>query len=143
VQSFLPYPWPGLEDITGFHEGMADSLAAVFFQTHCIGKDFYGAHTGCVRDLNDLYVYPVDSNSSHTRGRALSGAFWDLNLLLLEKYNSANIVRNKMRLLMGTFLAIAPQGLDSTVLQRVLVAERATFGTDFNEINQAFNRHGF
>ncbi|HEY3245693.1 MAG TPA: hypothetical protein VGM03_20300 [Phycisphaerae bacterium] len=66
-----------------YHEGMADLNAALYLNQSCVGADFFGPATGCLRDVqNDVVMYPAYHSDPHIRGLALAGAFWQTKLLL-------------------------------------------------------------
>ncbi len=85
LRNLVPEP----NDFPGFHEGVADTLSILSLDTHCAGLDFAGNGTGCFRDYSqNFYRWPVQNSSSHIRGMALAGAFWDLQVALKGMYNN-------------------------------------------------------
>lgn len=65
-----------------YHEGMADATSALLADTPCLGEDFRGQGTGCLRNAINSVVYPC-SGGVHLCGQVISGAFW-LTLLELD-----------------------------------------------------------
>ncbi|PIR22405.1 MAG: hypothetical protein COV44_08325 [Deltaproteobacteria bacterium CG11_big_fil_rev_8_21_14_0_20_45_16] len=81
-----------IEDFFGFHEGVADTVAALSFDTYCMGLDFDGDGAGCYRDYSNLpyerpYVWPAGMEyGPHQRGMPLAASFWELRMALGGKY---------------------------------------------------------
>jgi hypothetical protein len=65
-----------------YHEGMADVTAALLADTPCLGQDFRGQGTGCLRNAINGVMHPC-SGEVHLCGQVISGAFW-LTLLELD-----------------------------------------------------------
>lgn len=76
------------EDYYGFHEGVADALSILSLDTSCVGLDFFGSGSGCVRDVESTsVVWPVLHGSAHERGLVIPAAFWHLRNLLVDRYD--------------------------------------------------------
>lgn len=77
---------PGGPDSGDYHEGMSDVLSAVMLNSACIGHDFFGQGSGCLRNVDTQnYSYPC-SGGAHTCGLVIGGAYWDMrtNLIAVE-----------------------------------------------------------
>jgi hypothetical protein len=58
-----------------FHEGMADVNAAFLLNDPCLGRDFLGAGSGCLRNTYNGVTHPC-GGEVHLCGQVISGAFW-------------------------------------------------------------------
>ena len=58
-----------------YHEGMADVNASMLANSSCLGLDFFGQGTGCLRSTYNSVNYPC-SGEVHLCGQVISGAFW-------------------------------------------------------------------
>lgn len=58
-----------------YHEGVADVTASLASNSPCLGNDFRGQGTGCLRSTYNSVVHPC-SGESHLCGQVISGAFW-------------------------------------------------------------------
>lgn len=150
LQDFQPYPvCPGngpceFLDFEGYTEGIADAFSSLVLEDNCIGKDLYGKGKGCLRNVDEDWVYPInDSLGPHERGRPLSGSFWDLRKLLIEEYGEeyANEV------LKNLFLYTVKdnhKGLHKELTGFVLRADEFHYDSKHSEhIIDAFTKHGF
>lgn len=78
----------GGPDSGDYHEGMSDVLSAVYLNSACIGHDFFGQGSGCLRNVDTQnYSYPC-SGGSHTCGLVIGGAFWDMRSGLIASEGS-------------------------------------------------------
>ncbi len=77
---------PGGPDTGDYHEGMADVLSTLLADDPCLGHDFFGQNSGCLRNVQTAtQTYPC-SGGSHTCGQVIGRAFWDMrtNLIATE-----------------------------------------------------------
>lgn len=58
-----------------YHEGMADVTTAFKADDPCLGRDFRGQDTGCLRNAYNTVSHPC-AGASHLCGQVISGAFW-------------------------------------------------------------------
>jgi hypothetical protein len=58
-----------------YHEGIADVTASLAANDPCLGRDFSGQGTGCLRNTYNSVVHPC-GGGSHLCGQVISGAFW-------------------------------------------------------------------
>ena len=58
-----------------YHEGMADVTSAFLANDPCLGRDFLGQDSGCLRNAYNSVVHPCGAEA-HTCGQVISGAFW-------------------------------------------------------------------
>ncbi len=58
-----------------YHEGMADVTAAFLANDPCLGRDFFGQDTGCLRSTYNTVSHPC-GGEVHLCGQVISGAFW-------------------------------------------------------------------
>lgn len=67
----MGHPFP-----TGdYHEGIADVTSAFMLNDPCLGRDFSGQGTGCLRNTYNNVTHPC-GGESHLCGQVISGAFW-------------------------------------------------------------------
>jgi len=134
-------------DPIDYHEGMADLLAALLNDDPCVGPDFYGQGTGCLRDLaTSNRVYPDNDPDEHIRGLVVAGAFWDLREELTATEGSAGALLLTRELYIGQIFAgthvVSPQ-ITVDVLTLDDDDANLTNGTPhYFEICAAFNAHG-
>lgn len=68
-----------------YHEGIADTQAAFLLNSPCMADGFFGLDQGCLRNIDEPdFIFPVPSNSVHTRGLAIAGSFWDMRTELVD-----------------------------------------------------------
>ena len=73
---------PGSPDDGDYHEGMSDTLAQFVENSPCVGPDFSGQNTGCLRNTDTSnQQYPCTAEE-HTCGLVIGGAFWDMRTAL-------------------------------------------------------------
>lgn len=70
-----------------YHEGIADVTAAFLTVDPCLGIEFRGAGTGCIRNSVNNRTYPC-SGDAHYCGQVISGAFWQTWLEMRNRYAS-------------------------------------------------------
>ncbi|OYT74626.1 MAG: hypothetical protein CFK49_07475 [Armatimonadetes bacterium JP3_11] len=70
-----------------YHEGMADVTAAFLTVDPCLGLEFRGVGTGCLRNAVNNRLYPC-SGGVHYCGQVISGAFWQTWLEMRNRYAS-------------------------------------------------------
>ncbi len=68
-----------------YHEGIADVTAAFLTDDPCLGIEFRGVGTGCIRNAVNDRMYPC-SGGVHYCGQVISGAFWQTLLELRQRY---------------------------------------------------------
>ena len=143
-----PTAWAEGVDIAGFHEGVSDTLAALSMDTPCMGKGFF-APGECGRRIDEPDVgYPLDMleyPDAHHRGKALSGAFWDLRTLLVDLYGETE----GREVAKDLFLhAVYRAGIAGTGLSYHLVEHAVDVDYELHQgdhealILDAFGRHG-
>lgn len=129
-----------LEDYKGYQEGVADTVAALSLDDSCVGIDLFGNDTGCLRDVEEDFVYPVLGNS-HDRGRVLSGAFWDLQKALIDKYGRSG--SEMADILFIQSIITNEFGLSPEIRQKVIQRDIVNYdGADIDLINSVFEAHG-
>ncbi len=70
-----------------YHEGIADVTAAFLTVDPCLGVEFRGVGTGCIRNSVNDRLYPC-SGGVHFCGQVISGAFWQTWLEMRTRYAS-------------------------------------------------------
>lgn len=70
-----------------YHEGIADVTAAFLTVDPCLGIEFQGVGTGCIRNAVNNRLYPC-SGGVHFCGQVISGAFWQTWLEMRSRYAS-------------------------------------------------------
>ena len=58
-----------------YHEGVADVTASLLSNDPCLGRDFSGQGTGCLRNAINSVSHPC-GGEAHLCGQVISGAFW-------------------------------------------------------------------
>jgi len=74
--------WPAYPD---YHEGMADAASAMTANNSCIGEDFFGPNTGCLRNGDTANRQYPCGGGGHFCGEVISGCTWHT----LEALNDA------------------------------------------------------
>jgi hypothetical protein len=70
-----------------YHEGIADVTAAFLTVDPCLGIEFQGVGTGCIRNSVNNRLHPC-SGGVHFCGQVISGAFWQTWLEMRNRYAS-------------------------------------------------------
>jgi hypothetical protein len=70
-----------------YHEGIADVTAAFLTVDPCLGIEFQGVGTGCIRNAVNNRLHPC-SGGVHFCGQVISGAFWQTWLEMRNRYAS-------------------------------------------------------
>lgn len=70
-----------------YHEGIADVTAAFLTVDPCLGIEFRGVGTGCIRNSVNDRLHPC-SGGVHFCGQVISGAFWQTWLEMRNRYAS-------------------------------------------------------
>lgn len=71
-----------------FSEGLADVVAAYFNGDSAIAPYFVFDDPNPIRNIVSDRSYPRDTGQMHFEGGIISGSFWDLRQLLIERYGS-------------------------------------------------------
>jgi hypothetical protein len=137
---------PGGPDAGDYHEGMSDALATLYADSHCLGPDFEGQDTGCLRDVDSPNVTYPCSGGVHACGRVIAGAFWDLRVGLGAVMGSAPALQLTRDFYMGQELTGNHQ-INPSVTVDVLTLDDDNGdiydGTPHHsQIAAAFNAHG-
>jgi hypothetical protein len=69
-----------------YHEGMADVTAAFLTADPCLGLEFRGIGTGCIRNAVNSVRYPCSGEVQYC-GQVISGAFWQTYLSMRQRYS--------------------------------------------------------
>lgn len=130
-----------------YHEGMADTVSSLFVNDPCVGADFRGVDTGCLRNVDEPdFVFPVGSGSVHIDGLAIAGSFWDLRTELINSLGEDEGLQ-LVRELMFNQILIGPPLLGPGIANAVLTLDDDDDdifnGTPhYVQIQSAFERHG-
>lgn len=74
---------PGGPDSGDYHEGMSDVVATLIENSPCLGPDFEGQGSGCLRNVDTSNLNYPCSGEGHTCGLVIGGAFWDMRTALI------------------------------------------------------------
>ncbi len=136
-----------------YHEGVADAIAALLVDDPCVGPDFFGEDTGCLRHADEPdFIAPVGHPDTHCSGLAIAGAYWDLRTELIDRLGIDEGMALALRLMYNQILA-GPGllctgnnncgGITVTVLTLDDDDDDIFNGTpNFVAIQRAFSRHG-
>ncbi|GEM_PF-3952238 len=143
LHSFLGWPAPPqTKNPYDYHEAIADTLSAFSLNTSCMGLNFLSPNAGCTRDIEDDYVYPVNSTQAHIRGMPLSGAFWDLRKELIKIYGEEKGSDIASTLLLNS-IKFSKTGLQPEFTKDLISVDKRTYNGRHEEIiKTAFGRHG-
>ncbi len=109
-----------------YHEGIADVTAAFLTADPCLGIDFRGAGTGCLRNAVNNRQYPcnVSSLGVHACGQVISGAFWQTYLEMRQRYASnPQFALDHMRQLYLNSILLRPSGISPQITIDVLTLD--------------------
>jgi len=109
-----------------YHEGIADVTAAFLTADPCLGIDFRGAGTGCIRNAVNSRQYPcnVGSLGVHACGQVISGAFWQTYLEMRQRYASnPQFALDHMRQLYLNSILLRPSGISPQITIDVLTLD--------------------
>lgn len=104
-----------------YHEGMADVTAALLGDSPCLGEDFLGQGSGCLRNAYNSVVYPC-SGEVHLCGQVISGAFW-LTLDELNLTEGHTVGMNLVRSWYLNSILLRPTGITPEVTIDVLTLD--------------------
>ncbi len=130
-----------------YHEGIADAISTLFVNDPCLGDEFRGVDTGCLRNVDEPdFVFPVGSGSVHIDGLAIAGSFWDLRTELIDALGDEAGLALARELLFNQVL-VGPAFLGPNVTITVLTLDDNDDdifnGTPhYPQIQRAFERHG-
>ena len=110
-----------------YHEGMADATSALLLDDPCLGLDFSGLGTGCLRNAVNVVQYPC-TGEAHSCGRVISGAFWDTKVAFQRDFGPQEI--EVIRELWLASILLRPTRIDPGITVDVL-----TLDDDDNNIN--------
>ena len=128
-----------------YHEGIADVTASLLANTPCLGQDFRGQGTGCLRNAINGVNHPC-GGEVHLCGQVISGAFW-LTKLELELTMGAGPALSHIRSLYLNSILLHPSDINPGVTIDVLTLDDID-GNIFNgtphytEIATGFNAKG-
>lgn len=84
--------WPAYPD---YHEGMADAAAALTGNNPCVGEDFFGQNTGCLRNGDTANRQYPCGGEGHFCGEVISGCTWHtLEALNLDGFDGLTLTRD-------------------------------------------------
>ncbi|MCS7066024.1 MAG: hypothetical protein NZL85_07100 [Fimbriimonadales bacterium] len=129
-----------------YHEGMADTTAALLTADPCLAIEFRGMGTGCLRNAVNNVTHPC-SGGSHYCGQVLSGAFWQTYLAMRQRYSSnPAFALQKVREWYLNSILLRPSGISPQITIDVLTLDDDD-GDIYNgtphyfQINEGFSRH--
>lgn len=129
-----------------YHEGIADVTAAFMTDDPCLGLEFRGVGTGCLRNAVNNVTYPC-SGGVHYCGQVISGAFWQTLLELRQRYGgNRQQALNIARSLYLNSILLRPTGISPQITIDVLTLDD-TDGNIYNgtphyqQIATGFARH--
>ncbi len=81
---------PGGPDNSDYHEGMSDVVSTLIENSPCLGPDFMGQGSGCLRNVDTQnYNYPC-TGEGHTCGLVIGGSYWDMRTALISSDGPTN-----------------------------------------------------
>lgn len=129
-----------------YHEGIADVTAAFLTNDPCLGRDFRGQGTGCLRNAINTTQYPC-SGGVHACGQVISGAFWRTLDAMKQRYsNDHAFALQKAREWYLNGILLRPSGINPGITIDVLTMDDDDSdiynGTPhYQQINQGFSAH--
>ncbi|MFQ3611938.1 MAG: PepSY domain-containing protein [Fimbriimonadales bacterium] len=106
-----------------YHEGISDVTAAFLTDDPCLGIEFQGAGTGCIRNSVNSRLHPC-SGAVHTCGQVISGAFWQTLLELRQRYGgNRQQALNVARPLYLNSILLRPTGISPQITIDVLTLD--------------------
>ncbi|GIV10940.1 MAG: hypothetical protein KatS3mg020_0431 [Fimbriimonadales bacterium] len=109
-----------------YHEGIADVTAAFLTVDPCLGVEFRGVGTGCLRNCVNSRQHPCSSQSLgvHACGQVISGAFWQTWLEMRNRYaNNPQFALDRVREWYLNSILIRPTGITPQVTIDVLTLD--------------------
>ncbi len=95
---------PGGPDTSDYHEGMSDVLSTLLQNDPCLGHDFFGQGTGCLRNVQTTTQQYPCSGGGHTCGQVIAGGFWDVRSNLINSLGATAGLARARELYMGQIL---------------------------------------
>lgn len=129
-----------------YHEGVADVTAAFLADDPCLGRDFRGQNTGCLRNAINSTVYPC-SGGVHACGQVISGAFWQTYTEMKNRYPSDHaFALDKVRQWYLNSILARPSGINPAITIDVLTLDDNDGNLNngsphYPQINTGFTRH--
>jgi hypothetical protein len=106
-----------------YHEGIADVTAAFLTVDPCLGIEFRGVGTGCIRNSVNDRLYPC-SGGVHFCGQVISGAFWQTWLEMRNRYSSnQQFALDRVREWYLNSILIRPTGITPQITIDVLTLD--------------------
>ncbi|MFN7018795.1 MAG: PepSY domain-containing protein [Fimbriimonadales bacterium] len=106
-----------------YHEGIADVTAALLTVDPCLGIEFRGVGTGCIRNSVNDRTYPC-SGGVHYCGQVLSGAFWQTWLEMRNRYsNNPQYALDRVREWYLNSILLRPTGISPQITIDVLTLD--------------------
>jgi hypothetical protein len=106
-----------------YHEGMADTTAALLTVDPCLAIEFQGVGTGCLRNAVNDRQYPC-SGGAHFCGQVLSGAFWQTWLEMRNRYaNNPQYALERVREWYLNSILLRPTGISPQITIDVLTLD--------------------
>ena len=143
LNSIIGYPIPiNVQDPNAYHEGIADAFSSFSLNTPCLGEDLFGTGSGCFRNMEDDFVYPVNSNDVYNRSRPLSGAFWDMREQIIKEkgYEKGSDVAHTLFI---ETIKSHDSGLNPSIRDVLLEKDTLYFKSEHHKIiNETFSAHG-
>ena len=126
-----------------YHEGMADTNAALLADDPCGGNDFLGQGTGCLRNAVNGVTYPCSDFDPHFCGMVISGAFWGTRVNMVATLGAGPALDHTRYLYLNSIL-LHPSGINPGITIDVLTLDDDNpiiyDGTpNYPEIAAAFN----
>jgi hypothetical protein len=89
----------------GYSEGFGDSMALLYTQQDCVGRDFFGAGT-CLRHTSEVHTWPAPPGTDvHDIGRRYSGFVWEFAQQLRKRMSDADAFATAKRLVLASAVA--------------------------------------
>ncbi|MCS6918871.1 MAG: PepSY domain-containing protein [Fimbriimonadales bacterium] len=106
-----------------YHEGIADVTAAFLTVDPCLGIEFRGVGTGCLRNSVNDRRHPC-SGGVHFCGQVISGAFWQTWLEMRNRYsNNPQFALDRVREWYLNSILIRPTGISPQITIDVLTLD--------------------
>ncbi|MDM7460507.1 MAG: PepSY domain-containing protein, partial [bacterium] len=106
-----------------YHEGIADVTAALLTVDPCLGIEFRGVGTGCIRNSVNDRQHPC-SGGVHYCGQVLSGAFWQTWLEMRNRYsNNPQYALDRVREWYLNSILLRPTGISPQITIDVLTLD--------------------
>ncbi len=109
-----------------YHEGISDVTAAFLTVDPCLGIEFRGVGTGCIRNCVNSRQHPCSSQSLgvHACGQVISGAFWQTWLEMRNRYsNNQQFALDRVREWYLNSILIRPTGISPQITIDVLTLD--------------------